>query len=598
MKNFWKKRLTVEIVPAAMIVAVIIFAQLIANAMPVIWDGGHATVASWSEATNWDGDRVPSDTDDVLFDATSTDSMYLDASGHAKSLRAVRAYTGFFNCSKATCSLYVANTCSLDVGGKMNLNGTVVLAGDSNIMVNAQSTFSAYRGLFVLKGNNTLNFLKSGATCPPVDCAYPSKTTTLGTTFTLYNDVAAKGNLITNGGTVTLLPSVIVTFDREASGKCINQLVSTTFTGGAASSMVFRGRATAVKDTLSNTKFTTSIPTIDFTTNGTGIKKQFYIVDTASFGAFLRVYSSASGSADKITLDINKPITINGNSYTFGASKAADSCVINQNSSVDVNGLLTSNSFNAGKTVYNQNASQINVTGNVTWATNTNLQSGTGTLILDGTNGTQTVTSNNALYYDVQKTGASIAVNADDLRINGDLTVSAGKLATGDSVFVVGDLQVSGVARLDMSGDPIRVGAMFSIASTDTLTTDATSKIYTADGASIYFGTKSLPAIFADGTTHWYDGGTVADYTITSTVGDSILGEIGKRFSCTSCDTADLNGADGAFNVFLSSSAGIQDSLWLPLDLSYSYTKWRDINAKNRWYINNGTNVNLGNLDP
>lgn len=192
-------------------------------------------------------------------------------------------------------------------------------------------------------------------------------------------------------------------------------------------------------------------------------------------------------------------------------------------------------------------------------------------------------------------TGAvSVVDTLDSLYINSTGTVSTSRsLAT--RAFN------AGAGTFDISDDSLSVQEDIAMAAGFVWTWSAASQIQALkDGVVIAINGDSIPHLALSGSANLTStestGGTIASIDQQSAATDTTMFSIGKLWTCTSCDTAGLNGATGQHQVYLSSSAGTQDSVELPADLSFSRTKWRDTHSKNRFYINNGTNENLGNL--
>jgi hypothetical protein len=177
---------------------------------------------------------------------------------------------------------------------------------------------------------------------------------------------------------------------------------------------------------------------------------------------------------------------------------------------------------------------------------------------------------------------------------------SAGLLYFGAQRDTVGILTVTG-GTLENAGDTLVLLGDVSTASAATMTSTAPTlwKI-TKDGAQCGVNGLTWPTTIFSGsatlTSTANTAGTFPYFDFASAATDTGTFPAGKLLTCTACDAASFNGANGQFMVYLSSQAGVQDSIANPADLHFSRTKWRDTHAKTRTYINDGTNVNLGNL--
>ncbi len=76
------------------------------------WDGGGAT-NDWSEAANWTCDLVPTATDTIIFDGSSTKNATIDTSRAVKSLNINAGYTGTITQADATTLAFGAANSSL-----------------------------------------------------------------------------------------------------------------------------------------------------------------------------------------------------------------------------------------------------------------------------------------------------------------------------------------------------------------------------------------------------------------------------------------------------------------------------------------------------
>lgn len=160
------------------------------NSQTSTWDGG-GTTNNWSEAANWVGDLVPTDGDDIIFNATSTKSCVIDVPIIANNFNINAGYTGtvvggandivivgnfsqavgtFSASSSATFFQNEANGTNNNItktGGVFSDNGGVVelnCCGNSTITIVGTFTFNTLNLNFNQVGNNQQRNFNFGTT--------------------------------------------------------------------------------------------------------------------------------------------------------------------------------------------------------------------------------------------------------------------------------------------------------------------------------------------------------------------------------------------------------------------------------------------------
>ncbi|MFA6610733.1 MAG: hypothetical protein WCT15_07805, partial [Candidatus Omnitrophota bacterium] len=111
-----------------------------------VWDGG-GTTNNWSDATNWDGNAVPSLTDPVTFNATSTKDCTIDNVGtwSGGTLTIAAGYTGIItlatdiNIASYTqaAGTFNASTYTITCNGNFSITAGTFNAGTSTIILDA-----------------------------------------------------------------------------------------------------------------------------------------------------------------------------------------------------------------------------------------------------------------------------------------------------------------------------------------------------------------------------------------------------------------------------------------------------------------------------
>ncbi len=94
----------------------------------MVWAGGGST-NNWSESANWSGGSAPTSLDAVTFDGTSTKNVALDVDGNAKAVAFTLAYTGTFDFTTHTLSVFSGNA-DFRLGGIITPgSGTLAFSG-------------------------------------------------------------------------------------------------------------------------------------------------------------------------------------------------------------------------------------------------------------------------------------------------------------------------------------------------------------------------------------------------------------------------------------------------------------------------------------
>ncbi len=159
---------------------------------PKIWDGGGSD-NNWSTAANWSGNTVPSTSDDVVFNNTSTKNCVLDASVNVTSTSFSSTFTGNFSFGTGSYTLDIEENADFSTGGSITAgDGTLEFSGTS------QQTFTP----------------KSGQTFPDIE------QTNTGGTVVSTNSFSAGALSISSG-----------TLDLSAEG-LVHSVTTVTVTGG------------------------------------------------------------------------------------------------------------------------------------------------------------------------------------------------------------------------------------------------------------------------------------------------------------------------------------------------------------------------------
>ena len=172
-----------------------------------VWDGG-GTTNNWSEAANWNFDRVPEADDIVVFNVTSTKSSTIDSSfaGAVGEVQVSAGYTGTIvmqrglavagDFTQASAGVLVGST-TLDVNGDFTHTGGVINFGSGTINVGGDfnSTGTLFAGSSTLTLDGTADQdLGSASTLNHLTFA------NTGGTVTLTDNLNLSGNLTHTSG--------------------------------------------------------------------------------------------------------------------------------------------------------------------------------------------------------------------------------------------------------------------------------------------------------------------------------------------------------------------------------------------------------------
>jgi len=176
---------------------------------------------------------------------------------------------------------------------------------------------------------------------------------------------------------------------------------------------------------------------------------------------------------------------------------------------------------------FNLGSADISIAGNVNFSSST-VTAGTSTVTLDGTSGTQTVTSWSQSFYHLKIDNAGTSVQLQDVAdIDGGLNVTTGTLnLNGYNITVSSDVSISGSGSLTCSsGEQITVGGNWSASSGATFTAANSTTTFNGSGSFniLSSGTTFYNLAFSNSVSTWtltdalYSAG---DFTITNSSGN------------------------------------------------------------------------------
>ena len=174
------------------------------------WDGGGLT-NNWSDPNNWSGDTVPSSSDDVVFDSTSSKDAIVDTSASINRINVNTGYTGTISIADGM-SLSTSGGDSSQSDGTINVgNGTLSFGSTFSFVLNG-GTINAGNGtvsaffFFTMNGGT---FNGANSTFPSISLAGPVITVNGGTFIAPANmtvrsfDVLSSANFNHNNGSIT-----------------------------------------------------------------------------------------------------------------------------------------------------------------------------------------------------------------------------------------------------------------------------------------------------------------------------------------------------------------------------------------------------------
>lgn len=193
------------------------------------WDGGGTDGTcggnagdgnKWSCAANWSTNIVPTSTDSVIFDATSTKNATIDASfaGSVASISINSGYTGTITQARSltlsstfsqSAGTFTGSSDTIDLNSGFTLgggsftstSGTMTIAGSFNV---TSGTFSANSGTVTLDGSTPSLTSCTGVTFNLVTFAHTSSATiSSGCSAPMGNNPTIPATIVSNGGTIT-----------------------------------------------------------------------------------------------------------------------------------------------------------------------------------------------------------------------------------------------------------------------------------------------------------------------------------------------------------------------------------------------------------
>ena len=560
----------------SMISLFLVFQFYPAHASVKTWDGGGTDGTcggsagdgnKWSCAANWSGDTLPTSSDSVVFDATSTKNATIDASfagsvfgmsinsGYTGTITQARSLTIISSGFSQAAGTFTGASQSISITGNFTLSGGVFTATSGttsislNFTISGSPTFSANGGTISFNGSNNSVLSCGGVTFSSVTFSktFNFNTITVGSncTISLGNSPTSTGD-ITNNGTLNVGTGTWTLTGGLANNATVStSLTRLTLNGTTVGSLVSNVGATL---TMTGTAIDVSQ---NFTYNGGTIPSNIdlsvigqpnsvitcgsasinsFVINKSVDSATVNIGSSCSltmGNSPTSKGDItnNGTLTIGTGTWTLTGSLTNNATLTTSLTNLNING-TTVGSFvsNTGGTLTMSTAT-IGITANFTYNGGT-IPSNIALTVSGGLNSALTCGSASISSFTVSKSSALKTVNVG----------SSCSLPMGNGPTSTGDITNNGTLTVGTGTWTITGG----LTNASTLTTSLTKIDINASGGSVgsFISntggtlTMSTPAIDVDAN-FTYNGGTVP--------ANIILTVAGQASSVITCGSASIS---------------------------------------------------------
>lgn len=414
----------------------------------VTWNGFLSSL--WDNTGNWDTSALPTSSDDVFFNSTSSVDCTVNTSPSINSLTVSSGYTGRWS-MMTTQDLTSATNILFDGTGTITLGNNTVMLNDGTFHIG--STYTAFGNLnsdVDLKGNCNID-VDRAFILRTVTCAYAGKTTI----HTGSNTGYSSQRLILGDGTFSINAT---RWRLNLSGGYTAPLVVT-------SSTVIKGTG-ALQYYFNHgiTPLTATLPSINLTgTTSLYITNNIATADaTLSIGGDIRVQSGNITIFGSPT--VSGAFAVNTNNYSIsclsliiGHNNAIGSSTFNFGSS-DVTCLnYTGSTYNSGVCNINMSTSTWRCSGNWINGSNHNMDFGTSLVIIR--NGTSSITSNGKSFYDFNIDNVSFPTTFVDPWSGHNLTLIQGAYThTGTTVTSSRNVTYGGAGTINLGDGVILSG--------------------------------------------------------------------------------------------------------------------------------------------
>lgn len=532
-----------------------------------------SNVLNWSETSGGVvGASVPTDTNDVFFDAAGNNACSLDVDVSCKSLTMVSGYTSAWKDGGKTITCSGGNF-NVSPGGTFSQTGTLTMASVSNIIYGNSGTYSVTQCKHIVQADCHVQISKTGG--------LTFRTLQIDNGATVVNDGTAAAfyyapMTFTNGGTFTL--GILSRITIGGSGPIFVAPNGYTINGDYGLQFMIEGNSTVA-----------TIPKLK-SLNGTNIFSLLAFDCLSSYTGWIwNMSDTITTSKSSIYWRNSTPAMVglwrtNDNyigcagNLSFGANNATATMNTNFGSSkISVGGSVNSTEYNVGTTNDTMGTSQWFVKGNFAFPSNHNVVGSSWRLQTDSAG---TIKPN-------KKTFGKVIINAgagrvdsviggvtDTFKIADSLKVISGKYnlgktdhIVGGNVYFGGDTVYCRAAKvyLTLSNDVTFSVQSYSVLDSLILRTFDNSNINLANNTKIY------RFIAAKDRTHKFQSG--------------------KTLQIQGYTNGDLDSSS-----ILSTNDGVKTGLNIPLNSRINDVYLKDISFSNTVYCSTCTVINCDNV--
>jgi hypothetical protein len=333
----------------------------------------------------------------------------------------------------------VLNNVTIAAASTLSLQNNITMAGSWITNATGNLTHNNHSVTFSGTAASTINSGGTGVNKPFYTII--SQKTGAGSLAVVTNDLIISNALTLTSGTFSANNrNISIAGNADLSGASTLTLTGTTTLNFNGTSDLTTNNATQVLNNVTIAAASTLSLQNDITMAGSWI--------TNATG-------NLTHNNHSVTFSGTGPSTITSNSvsfYSFVVSKNAIGTLVTLNDALDLNGSLTLSlgTLDAAGFQINIAGTWDNSSANGIFTHNSNL------VVFDGA--TQTLTTGGItagkIFYNVEKTGAgTLTLGANDLNVDGDLTLSAGTFdANTRTLYLAGDADLSGAGTLSMTG--------------------------------------------------------------------------------------------------------------------------------------------------
>jgi hypothetical protein len=537
------------------------------------WDNGGSD-NKWSTAANWSDNTKPTASDNAVFDATSTDSCYIDEDISIDTMRIAAAYTGGIRSNGRTMTLAGSMIDSGNGGWRDWCNAIKVRFTGTNDVAKFSSQIREPVGNNVsvctlsIEGTGFTYYDYKGFAWDNFNFPVADVKAVSAGTYTIARSPSGTTLRMSDRNKFTLNTSGVDQFIKNSNGKffAVGQNDTVDMGGGLVQ---FMAGAANLIDTVVDGFFINGTFRLEPAGGGfTGCK--FYLCCVKG-NANVGFNDNFVGDTKYYLLD-----TIICGNLTVASKTAGKYCnVYADGAYIDINGTFSGDPVSGKCSLFCETA-EIFIAGDDDRLGMITVP-GTSTVTYDGTTAC-TPSGTNLLYYDVviNKTSNGVTMQ-NDATVNGDFTHTAGTFSqNANKLTVAGDVAINSAGAGTWNDTLVAAGDITVGASSAPTTTGATWTT-TADGAIITTNGKALPQLTTTNNATINDGCTIA--RLIPADGKTLTLEAGETFAVSAYTSGDWNGTAGNLVKWVSSSPGTAYTIAIPSAITASYNNPTDFTA-------------------